>query len=71
MNIEHLKGKDNIIADVLSRVFPQPTPKEGEDEEDFIPVHMLKEKIPADSTRIGDFKSATAEDTTSGLLMEW
>ena len=31
---------------------------------------MLTEEIPADSTRIGDFRSATAEDTTSGLLMK-
>ena len=49
---------------------PQLTPKGGEDEEDFIPVHMLTEEIPADSARIRDFRSATAEDTTSGLLMQ-
>ena len=30
--------------------------KEGEDEEDFIPAHMLTEEIPADSTRIEDFR---------------
>ena len=59
-----------VVADALSRVSPQPTPKEGEDEEDFIPVHMLTEEIPADSTRVGDFRRATAEDTISGLLMQ-
>ncbi|PFX34396.1 Retrovirus-related Pol polyprotein from transposon 17.6 [Stylophora pistillata] len=70
VNIEYLIGKDNVVADALSRVSPQPKPKEGEDEEDFIPVHMLKEEIPADSTRVGDFRRATAEDTISGLLMQ-
>ena len=49
---------------------PQPMPKEGEDEEDFIPVHMFTAEIPTNSTRIGDFRNATAEDTTSGLLMQ-
>ena len=55
---------------MLSRVSPQPTHKQGEDEEDFIPVHMLTEEIPADSTRIRDFRSATAEDTTSDVLIQ-
>ncbi|PFX19142.1 Retrovirus-related Pol polyprotein from transposon 17.6 [Stylophora pistillata] len=70
VNIECLKGKDNVVADALSRVSPQPTTKEGEDEEYFIPVHMLTEEIPADSTRVGHFRRATAEDTISGLLMQ-
>ena len=71
VNNEYLKGKDNVIADALSRVSSQPTTKEEEDEEDFIPVHVLTGEIPpADSARIRDFRSANAEDTTSGLLMQ-
>jgi len=31
---------------------------------------MLTEEIPADFPRIRDFRSATAQDTTSGLLMQ-
>ena len=34
VNIEYLKEKDNVIADALSRVPPQSTPKEIEDKED-------------------------------------
>ena len=70
LTIEYLKGKDNAVADTLSRVFPQPADEEGKDEEDFIPVHMLTEEILADSTRIANFRCATAEDTTSSLLMQ-
>ena len=69
VNIDYLKGKDNVVADALSRLSPQPT-KESEVEEDYIPVHMLTDEIPADSTRIEDFRCFTAEDTTSSLLME-
>ena len=69
VNIEYMKGKDDVVADALSRVSPQPAPKEGEDEEDFISVHRLTEEIPADSMRVGDFRRATVEDTISGSLM--
>lgn len=58
------------MADALSRVCPQPADEEGKDEEDSIPVHLLREKIPAHSTRIADFRCARAEDTTSGLLIQ-
>ena len=69
MDIEYLKGKENVIADALSRVSPQPV-REGKTDGDVIPVHMLTEEIPADTASIADFRRATAEDTTSGLLIQ-
>ena len=56
-----------VVADALSRLSPQP--KDKNEEEDLISVHMLTDEIPTDSARVADFRSATAEDTTSGLLM--
>jgi len=57
--IEDLKGKENIIADALSRVSPQPV-RESKVERDV---------IPADTASIADFQRTTADDMTSGLLM--
>ena len=37
VNTEYQKGKNNVLADALSRVSPQPIPKEEKDEE----VHKL------------------------------
>ena len=45
------------MADALFRLSLQPTDK---NEEDFIPVHMLTDEIPADSVRVADFRRATA-----------
>ena len=69
MDIEYLKGKENVIADALSRVSPQPI-REGKTDRDVIPVHMLTKEIPADTASIADFRRATADGTTSGLLMQ-
>ena len=68
VDIEYLKGKENVIADALSRVSPQSV-REGKTDRDVIPVHMLTEEIPADTASTADFRRATAEDTTPGLLM--
>ena len=51
MDIEYLKGKENVIADALSRVSPQQV-RESKVDRDVIPVHMLTEEIPADKASI-------------------
>ena len=56
------------MADALSRL-PLQLTVEDQGSNDFSPVHMLTDEIPADSARIAHFRRATAEDTTSGLLM--
>ena len=70
VNIEYLKGKENIIADVLSRDLSLPISKQDEHHKDIIPVHMLTTEIPADSTSVAEFRKAIPEDTTSGLLIQ-
>ena len=69
MDIEYLKGTENVIADTLSRVSPQPV-CESKTVRDVILVHMLTKEIPADTASIPDFPRATPDDTTSGLLMQ-
>ena len=69
LNIEYLKGKENVIADALYRVSPLPNTKQDEHQKDIIPVNMLITEIPADSTSVAEFRKATVGDT-SGLLMQ-
>ena len=52
--LSYCKGKDNVITDALSRVSPLAVTKQG---------------VSANSTSVAEFRKATAEDTTSGLLM--
>ena len=70
IELQYLKGKENVIADALSRVSPQPV-EDNQDrpESEAIPVHLLTEDFPADAASIADFRKATADDTTCSLLM--
>ena len=69
IDIQYLKGKDNIIADALSRVSPLPFSATDDDSE-FIPVYMLTAEFPADAKSIADFKRANAEDNVSSILIK-
>ena len=70
MTIEYLKGKENAIAEALSRVSPLPVTKQEGQKKDTIPVYMLTTELPADSSSVVEFEKATAKDTTSSLLMQ-
>ena len=70
VSIEYLKGKENVITEALSRVSYLPGTKQDEHQKDIIPVSMLTIELPIDSTSVEELRKATAEDTTSGLLMQ-
>ena len=70
INIEYINGKENAISEVLSRVLHLPITKQDEHQKDIIPIYILTTEIPADSTSEAEFRKATAEDTTLGLLMQ-
>ena len=73
VNIQYLRGKENIIADVFSRVVPlkpefqdyntRPTNIEK------VPVHLITKKTPASSLRLQDLCEATKDDPTLQLLI--
>ena len=67
--IENLKGKENVTANPLSRVSPQPV-RESKVDRDVIPVHMFTEEIHADTESRADFQNTTADDMISGPLMQ-
>ena len=64
------KVKENVTANVLSRVSLLPTKETDEDKGDTIPTHMLTTEILADSIGIAEFRHIMAEDTKLVLLMQ-
>ena len=69
MNNEYIKGKENVIADVLSSISSLPITKQDEHQKDILSVNILTTDIPAHSTSVAKFRKATAEDK-SDLLMQ-
>ena len=69
LKITYLKGKDNLVADALSRVSPMQC-VDDEDNLDIVPVHLLTDDLPADSANIMNFREATADDQTSCILIK-
>ena len=62
ITLEYNKGKDNSIADALSRVDPlSPEPQDAK-QVDLIPVHHITNAIPATYSRLDRTRVATTTD---------
>ena len=60
INIEFLHGKENVIADTLSRVCPMQSSnsKTKESNIDIIPVHHIMQNAPVSQTRLQELRLA-------------
>ena len=70
MNIEFLRGKENVIADALSRVCPLQSnnSKTKDSNTDVIPVHHITQTAPVSKTRLQELRLATQSDLTLSSL---
>ena len=70
LNIEFLRGKENLIADALSRVFPlQSTNSKTKDSNiHVIPVHYITQTAPVSKTRLQELRLAAQSDPTLSSL---
>ena len=66
INIEFLHGKENVIADALSRVYPLQSnnSKIKESNIDVIPVHHITQSAPVSKTRLQELRLAIQSDPT-------
>ena len=66
LNIEFLRGKENVIADALSRVFPLQSSdfKIKDSNIDVIPVHHITQTAPVSKTKLQELRLATQCDPT-------
>ena len=70
LNIEFLRGKENMIADALSRVCPlqSSNSKTKDSNIDVIPVHHIMQTAPVSKTRLQELTLATQSDPTLSSL---
>ena len=66
INIEFLHGKENVIADALSRVCPlqSSNPKIKESNIDVIPVNHITQMTPVSQARLQELRLAMQSDPT-------
>ena len=66
INIEFLWGKENVIADALSRVCPLQSNKSKlkDSNIDVIPVHHITQSAPVSKARLQELRLATQSDPT-------
>ena len=65
INIEYTNGKENMIADALSRVCPLQSnnSKTKESNIDVIPVHRITQSVPVSKARLHELHSLTPHFT--------
>ncbi len=68
IEVEYLKGKENIIADALSRVSPLKPKPDDITEYMAIPVHQITTQFPGDAAALQEFREATRKDEISMAL---
>ena len=66
INMEFLWGKENVIADVLSRVCPLQSnnSKIKDSNIDVIPIHHITQSAPVSRTKLQELRLATQSDPT-------
>ena len=71
IQLEYISGKDNSIADALSRVdLLSPEPQDAK-QMDVIPVHQITNAIPATDNRLDRTRIATTADPTLNQLRHY
>ena len=67
VHMEYLKGKDNSIADALSRL---PLASSNDTEVDIIPIHAITNTVDASEPKLNALRRATMTDPTMNQLIQ-
>lgn len=71
IQLEYIRGKDNSIADALSRVdLLSPEPQDAK-QMDTIPVHQITNTIPTTDNRLDRTRIATTADQLHYIIHGW